>query len=231
MTLVIGLKAKDGVVIASDSRASSVITSNDTVQKIFKLGDHSAIGISGDGRLALYFLDQIKAGLIHEKGISDLAEQIRKEGKAKFNDFFEHLQPDKRPSLSLLLIGYTLDGKPEMYTLQSDDNFVPRKGITGFECIGVPYIADYLLNRLYESDIKIESGAEMCVLCIQETSSQDRSVGGPTRVATFSSSKLFQEMPSSEIEKLKQKAEQFQISRKTRFYPEDPDSGTEPPKI
>ena len=117
MTLVIGLKAKDGVVIASDSRASSVITSNDTVQKIFKLGDHSAIGISGDGRLALYFLDQIKAGLIHEKGISDLAEQIRKEGKAKFNDFFEHLQPDKRPSLSLLLIGYTLDGKPEMYTL------------------------------------------------------------------------------------------------------------------
>jgi 20S proteasome alpha/beta subunit len=222
MTLVIGLKAKDGVVIASDSRASSVITSNDTIQKIFKLGEHSAIGISGDGGLALYFLDQIKGGLIHERGISDLAEQVRKEGKSKFNDYFEHLEPDKRPVLSLLLIGYNQEGSPEIYTLRSSDNFVPRKGITGFECIGVPYIADYLLNRLYESDVKTEAGAEMCVLCIQETSSQDRSVGGPTHVATFSSTKSFQEMNSTEIEKLKQKAEQFQISQKTRFYPEEP---------
>lgn len=65
MTLVIALKAKDGVVLASDSRASSTITSNDTVQKIFKLGEHSAVGISGDGGLAMYFLDQIKGGLNH----------------------------------------------------------------------------------------------------------------------------------------------------------------------
>ena len=231
MTLVIALKAKDGVVLASDSRASSTITSNDTVQKIFKLGDHSAIGIAGDGGLAMYFLDQIKGDLNHGTGISHLAEQVRIAGKKTFNDFFEHLTPEKRPSLALLLIGYTLDHKPEMYTLQSVDNFVPRKGVTGFECIGVPYIADYLLNRLYELDIKTEAGAEMCVLCIQETSSQDRGVGGPTRVATFSSTKSFQEMPSSEVEKLKQKAEQFQISQKNRFYPEDPDSGTSTPTV
>ena len=90
MTLVIGIKAKDGVVIASDSRASSTITSNDTVQKIFKLGEHSAIGIAGDGGLAMYFLDQIKTKLNHGTGIEDLAEQVRVKGKATFNDFFEH---------------------------------------------------------------------------------------------------------------------------------------------
>ena len=231
MTLVIGLKAKDGVILASDSRASSIISSNDTIQKIFKLGDHSAIGISGDGPLAIYFLDQIKSSLNHGTGISDLAEQIRKKGKETFNDFFEHLKPDDRPSLSLLLIGYTLDNKPEMYTLRSKDNFVPRKGVTGFECIGVPYIADYLLNRLYESEIKTEAGAEMCVVCIQETSSQDRSVGGDTHVATFSETKSFQEIPSAEIDKLTQKAEQFRISQKNRFYPEDPNSGTTTPTV
>ncbi len=127
MTLVIGLKAKDGVVIASDSRASSVITSNDTIQKVFKLGEHSAIGIAGDGGLAMYFLDQIKADLDHLTGISNLAEQIRVKGKAKFNDFYEHLQPSQRPNLSLLLIGYTLDCTPEMYILRSEDNFVSKK--------------------------------------------------------------------------------------------------------
>ena len=116
------------------------------------------------------------------------------------------------------MIGYTLEGIPEMYILRSEDNFVPRKGVTGFECIGVPYIADYLLNRLYKSDIKTEAGAEMCVLCIQETSSQDRSVGGPTHVASFSSDKSFKEMALPEIEKLKKKAEQFQLSQKNRFY-------------
>ncbi len=229
MTLVIGIKAKDGVVIASDSRASSTITSNDTVQKIFKLGEHSAIGIAGDGGLAMYFLDQIKTKLNHGTGIEDLAEQVRVKGKATFNDFFEHLTPKQRPSLSLLLIGYTLDKKPEMYILCSDDNFVPRKGVTGFECIGVPYIAEYLLNRLYESEIKVDAGSEMSVLCIHETSSQDRGVGGPTRVATFSATKAFQEMSLPEIEKLKQKAEQFRISQKTKFYPEDPNSGSDQP--
>jgi len=226
MTLVIGMKAKDGVIIASDSRASSTLTSNDTVQKIFKLGEHSAIGIAGDGGLAMYFLDQIKDGLNHGTGISDLAEQVRTIGKKKFDDFFEHLTPDKRPSLSLLLIGYTKENKSEMYTLSSTDNFVPRKGVTGFECIGIPYIADYLLNRLYESDIKTESGEELCALCINETSSQDRSVGGPTRIATFSESKTFKELTQTEIEGLRQKAEDFQINRKSRFYPEDPNSGT-----
>ncbi|MDO8639451.1 MAG: hypothetical protein Q7R53_00860 [bacterium] len=232
MTLVIGLKAKDGVIIASDSRASTEITSNDTVKKIFKLGEHSAIGISGDGGLGMYFLDQIRADLNHGTGISDLVEQIRIKGKKTFNDFFEHLtDPKKRPPLSLLLIGYTLDGKAEIYTMDSKDNFVPRKGVTGFECIGIPYFADYLLNRLYESEIKTESGAELCVLCIQETSTQHRGVGQATDVAIFSATKAFQEMPSSEIEKLKNKAQQFQISQKNRFYPEDPDSGTGDPTM
>jgi 20S proteasome alpha/beta subunit len=229
MTLVIALKSKDGVVIGSDSKASSEITSNDTVQKVFKLSPHSAVGIAGDGGLAMYFLDQIKGGLDHTKGVLDLAEQIRVKGKEKFNDFFEHLTPEKRPSLSLLLAGYTTDKKPEIYTLNSRDNFVPRKAVTGFNCIGVPYIADYLLNRFYESEIKTDAGAEMCVLCIQETGNQDLSVGGPTRIYTFSDTKEFTEISSVDVEKLKEKTKLFQVNQKNGFYPEDPNSGTSSP--
>ncbi len=221
MTLVIGLKAKDGIVIASDSRASSDITSNDKVQKIFQLGEHSAIGIAGDGGLAMYFLDQIKPGLNHGTGIVDLAEQIRKKGKELFNDYFEHLQPGERPSLQLLLIGYTNDAKAEIYTLRSTDNFVPRKGVTGFESIGVPYFADYLLNRLYEPDIKTEAGVELCVLCIEETNSQHRGVGEANRVATFSNINPFVELPQAKIKELREKAQKFQIGQKSKFYPEE----------
>lgn len=229
MTLVIGLKAKNGIVVASDSKASAEITSNDTVQKVFQLGADSAVGIAGDGGLAMYFLDQIKNGLNYGTGISDLAEQIRIKGKEKFNDFFEHLDPDKRPSLSLLLAGYTKEKEPEIYTLNSRDNFVPRKSVTGFECIGVPYIADYLLNRLYEAEVKVDAGQEMCVLCIQETSSQSQGVGGPTRVFSFSPTIAFKELSSADVAELKKKTDRFHIVQKSRFYPEDPNEGSDTP--
>lgn len=228
MTLIIGLKSKDGIVITSDSKASATITSNDTVQKVFKLSDHNAIGIAGDGGLAMYFLDQIKEELNYNTGISDLAEQIRVKGKEKFNDFFEHLIPEKRPLLSLLLAGYTKEHqpRPEVYTLNSADNFVPRKAVTGFECIGIPFIADYLLNRLYDKEIRTEAAQELGVLCIQETSSQDSSVGGPTKVYTFSETQTFKELSTEEVSKLTERTKQFQVTQKSRFYPEDPNSGS-----
>ncbi|MEK7498143.1 MAG: hypothetical protein AAB656_04470 [Patescibacteria group bacterium] len=228
MTLIIALKSKDGVVVASDSKASAEITSNDTVQKVFKLNEHNAVGIAGDGGLAMYFLDQIKEDLNYNTGISNLAEQIRIKGKEKFNDFFEHLIPEKRPLLSLLLAGYTREHapQPEIYKLNSKDNFVPRKAVTGFECIGIPYIADYLLNRLYDSEIRLGSAEELGVLCIQETSSQDSSVGGPTKVYTFSETQEFKELTSEEVEKLKKKTDSVQLSQKSKFYPEDPESGS-----
>lgn len=229
MTLVIALKATDGIVIASDSKASSVITSNDTVQKVFKLGEHSAVGIAGDGGLAMYFLEQVKDGLNHGTGILNLAEQLRVHGKQKFNDFFEHLTPEKRPSLTLLLAGYSNDGEAEIYTLKSTDNFVPRAAVTGFECIGVPYIAEYLLNGLYETEVRTDAALEMGVLCVEATGSQNESVGGPTRVYHFNHEKVFSELSQTQVEKLKNKSSQFQFRQKSIFYPEDPNAGVDNP--
>jgi len=223
MTLIIGIKAKDGIVIASDSQATSELTSNDKVQKIFSIGDSSAVGISGDGGLAAYFLDQIMDELNHNRGIRDLAEEMRQKGKAKFDDFFEHLAPEKRPKLSFILVGYAQDDKAEIYILESKDNFVPRKCMVGYECIGVPYIADYLLTGLYETEVKMDGGAKMAVLCIQETSRQGGSgVGGETRVATIDAkTKTFRQMPVADVERLKQENSQFQTTQKNRFYPEE----------
>lgn len=228
MTLVIGIKTKDGIVIASDSQATSDLTSNDKVQKIFPIGYNSAIGMSGDGGLATYFLDQIKEELNYSQGILHLAEEIRQKGKAKFNDFFEHLSPEKRPGLSLILIGYSKEGNSEIYRLESKDNFVPRKCMVGYQCIGVPYIADYILTGLYEAtEVKMNGAAEMAVLCIEETARQGGSgVGGETRVATIdAATKTFKQIDKIDVEKMIKKVKQFQITQKSRFYPEDPDSG------
>ncbi|MFH2142964.1 MAG: hypothetical protein ABIJ97_11110, partial [Bacteroidota bacterium] len=188
MTLTIGIIAKDGVVLASDSRATSRFTCNDTVKKLFKLDEHNAVGIAGDGSLAMYFFDAISQNLNFRLGITELAEQLRKLGKAKFDEYFSHQSPDSRPTLIILLAGYTPtpENKPKIYELNSTDNFVPRESPTGFNCIGVPIIADYLLNRLYEPEITIKQATAMATFCIKETGSQDNTVGGPTQIATFS---------------------------------------------
>ena len=161
MTLTICIVAKDGIVLASDSRASSFLTSNDTVKKIFKLDDHNAVGIAGDGPLAMHFFDTIASELNFRNGVSVLVEQMCSLGKAKFDEFFSHQTPKDRPSLSIILAGYMPNGQPEIYTLNRNDNFVPRKSPTGFECIGIPIIANYLLNRLYEPGITTQHTAEL----------------------------------------------------------------------
>ena len=230
MTLTICIIAKDGIVLASDSRASSFLTSNDTVKKIFKLDDHNAVGIAGDGPLAMHFFDTISSELNFRNGVSVLVEQMRLLGKARFDEFFSHQTPKDRPSLSIILAGYMLDGKPEIYTLNSNDNFVPRKSPTGFECIGIPIIANYLLNRLYEPDVITQHAAELATFCIKETSSQDNRVGGPTQVASFSNTKQYAELSRDEIHKIEKKCDQFRLLQKGNFYPEDSTGGTTNPQ-
>lgn len=155
---------------------------------------------------------------------------MRASGKDKFNEFFSHQDPKDRPSLTVVLAGYTPGNKPEIYTLGSNDNFVPRKSPTGFECIGIPIIANYLLNRLYESDISTSHAAELATFCIKETGSQDYRVGGPTQIAIFSNTKQYAEMTREEIEKIERKCDQFRLLQKGNFYPEDSTSGTATPQ-
>lgn len=230
MTLTICIVAKDGMVLASDSRASSFLTSNDTVKKIFKLDSHNAVGIAGDGPLAMHFFDTISSNLNFRNGISNLAEQLRTLGKDKFNDFFSHQDPKDRPSLTIILAGYMQDSDPDnegqIYTLSSNDNFVPRKSPTGFECTGIPIIANYLLNRLYEQGINTKHAAELATFCIKETGSQDNRVGGPTQIAVFSNTKGYSELTKEEIEKIEDKCDQFRLLQKGNFYPEDISKGS-----
>ena len=230
MTLTICIVAKYGIGLASDSRASSFLTSNDTVKKIFKLDDHNAVGIAGDGPLAMHFFDTIASELNFRNGVSVLVEQMRSLGKARFDEFFSHQTPKDRPSLSIILAGYMPNGQPEIYTLNSNDNFVPRKSPTGFECIGIPIIANYLLNRLYEPGITTQHAAELATFCIKETSSQDNRVGGPTQIASFSNARQYAELSRDEISKMENKCDQFRLLQKGNFYPEDSTGGSSNPQ-
>lgn len=221
MTLVVGIIAKDGIVLASDSRMSSAITSNDKVQKILSLDKHSAVGVSGDGTLGVHFLETITEDLTFEKGIVKLVEDIRERGKAKFDDYYSHQRPEDRPILTFMIAGYTKTNEPRLYELSSKDNFIPRPSSTGFNCMGVPYFAEYLLNRLYESEINVKQAQEMAAFCIIETATQSHTVGGDIKIASFSVTKAYSELTPTEIAEIKSTCDTRHGLNKTKFYPEN----------
>lgn len=221
MTLTIGIIAKEGVVFASDSQATTNFTSNDTVKKIFKLDNHFAIGIAGDGSLAMHLFNLIQPELKFSDGINVLAEQIRELLKKKYDDYFSHQKLEDRAKLLILLGGHTKNNIPKIISLNSDDNFVPRESTTGFECIGVPVIATYLLNRYYQNDISINGAMLLSAYCIKETSSQDYSVGGSTQLSNFSNIEKYKEMSKDEITNIEKICEEFRPVLKGKFYPEE----------
>jgi 20S proteasome alpha/beta subunit len=222
MTLVVGIIAKDGIVMASDSRMSAEINSNDTVKKIIKLNEKNALGVAGDGTLGIHLMEVISENITFEHGIVKMVEQIREEGKRKFDDYYSHLEPQKRPSLTLLIAGYTKTGDARLYVLNSYDNFVPRPSSTGFNCIGVPYFADYLLNRFYQSEITMKQAQALAAFCILETESQAHGVGGNITITSFSTNSNYSELTPSEVAKIKEHCGQLHILNKGKFYPEEP---------
>lgn len=223
MTLTICIKAADGIVLASDSRATSrdprsETTINDTVKKIFPVGKYSAIGIAGDGGLAMTFLDDLKDEIHRDSEIRKLAKEFHKFGKGIFDEWFSHEKPEDRVGLLILLAGYSTDKEAEIYKLYSFDNFVPRKSTTGFDCLGITYLAQYLLNRFYQPDITVEHAAELAAFCIKETASQDGKVGGNLQLASFSPSNKFHEFTPQEIGRLERQCEELRLEFRARVY-------------
>lgn len=222
MTLTICIKAADGIVLASDSRATSrdprsETTINDRVKKIFSVGKYSGIGIAGDGGLAMSLIDELKEKIHAESEIRKLTKEFHEFGREFFNNWFSHEKPSERSFLSIILAGYTTTVESEIYNLFSFDNFVPRKSTTGFSCLGVSYLAQYLLNRFYQPDMTVEHAAELAAFCIIETASQDGKVGGELQLASFSSESEFHEFTVQQIEDIKLKCKELREKMRLGF--------------
>jgi 20S proteasome alpha/beta subunit len=233
MTLVIGIIAKDGFVIASDSRASSMMSSSDSADKFFPLNDDVVVGIAGDGNIATHVFDRIKEEdkIDFKSSISVISERISEEFSAYFNKYFPDIAYQDRARLQILLAGYSKDTprKPHLYTLDSDDNFVPRQSTPGHFSLGTFYVSEYLLNRIYVKDkMSSAQAAKLSIFCLRETSLQNQKVGGAFKVGTFSTTQPFTLMSNAEIKTLFNQCKNKQDTNKNWFYPEEME-GSLPP--
>jgi 20S proteasome alpha/beta subunit len=236
MTLAISITAKDGVALAADTRVTSgdprgPTTVNDTVKKIFELGDFCGLSIAGDGGLGASVIDAIYYELHKNPGyrqlsVDEMMVTCREKAVRKYNEWFTDVAYEDRPTLHMMISGYRKDIShggfidcPEIFTLHSERNFAPHRWtLVGFMAIGITPLATYLLNTLYTKEITLKHALELAVFAILETASQDGKVGKDIQLASFSLDKPFRLYTQEETVEFVTQASRHRMDLRKAFY-------------
>jgi 20S proteasome alpha/beta subunit len=215
MTLILGLRGKDGVVLAADSRGTigdprGLTAIDDTQTKLFQLGKYCGLAVAGSSELAAKCVDELRP--ILAKGGHQYADAIMQEARVlarkNYDDWFSKFKLEERPAVMFLLCGYERGAGqnaavvPRTYMLTSQLDFAPQLMPNGNGLAGVPQYAIYLLNRLYNPDMTVSHLPRLAAYLIGETATQDPKVGGPIRIATITPQDGFKLLGQAEVDEI-----------------------------
>jgi len=206
VTLLVAIKARDGLALAADSRGTfgdprGVTAQNDSQQKAHVLAPHVAVLAAGSGEVGTVIVQEVANDLQQRAldGVTEVMNVLRDTTRRNYQEWFPSVpaiqapqlaitgQAPVRPDLAFIVAGYELasegeGNEPKMYQLQAGTDFSPMLHDYGFAVAGVAQYALYLLNRLYEPDRSVQEMTALAVYVITETASQDGKVGGPVNV-------------------------------------------------
>jgi len=219
LTLILCLRGKNGMILASDSRGTfgdprGVTAQNDTQRKLYAVSKYVGILVAGSGELGAMLMNEISTKVKNDgvEGATEVMNIAREILKKRFDEWFARfsLQPIQgipapiRPTLIVIIGGYDLDNEKrpkvqKIYSLNCHLDFAPMLHDYGFALEGVAQYALYLLNRLYASESAIKNLLPLAAYVITETASQDGKVGGPVQMMTITPEKGCEILNSEEI--------------------------------
>jgi 20S proteasome alpha/beta subunit len=238
MTLILCLKGKDGMVLASDSRGTfgdprQVTAQNDNQKKVYPLSKFSGMLIAGSGEFGAMVFSEVHQQMQQKQdaGVTEVMEVVRNTLKSKFDEWFSpkrfQLQPmqgvpaPSRPELVVIIGGYdVVNGEPKIsriFTLVSALDFAPMLHDYGFALQGVGQYALYLLNRFYKPDASVGNLVALGAYTIAETASQDGKVGGPIQIMTITAQGA-KELSASEVKMVADENEKRREALRGSFY-------------
>lgn len=201
MTLLVALKASDGIVMAADSRGTfgdprGVTAQNDTMIKAYPLGATAGCLLAGSGEIGSLLIQEFQRqlGASQAADVEQLVASLIDFARGKYQHWFPSIPPVAppmmlqagqmvgRPDVTILIAGYDSQGESAIYQLSSGLDWAPMLHNYGFAVAGVPQYALYLLNRLYDSNKTRKELEALAVYVITETASQDGKVGGPVQL-------------------------------------------------
>jgi len=198
-TTTLGMVCKDGVVIATEKRATmGTLIAHKTTQKLYKIDEHLALataGLVGDLQVLARYLNA-EANLYRlkrdakmpVKSAATLMSNIL--NQRKFYPYY----------VQLILGGYDNTGG-HVYSLDAAGGAIPDKYTSAGS--GSPYVFG-VLEDTYRDDMTTNEGIDIAVRAITAAMSRDSASGGMINVAVITEHG-FKEVPESEIKKRMEK--------------------------
>ena len=198
-TTTLGMVCKDGVVIATETRATmGTLIAHKATKKLYKIDEHLALataGLVGDLQVLARYLNaeanlyRLKRDVkIPVKSAATLMSNIL--NQRKFYPYY----------VQLILAGFDNTGG-HVYSLDAAGGAIPDKYTSGGS--GSPYVFG-VLEDSYEDDLSIDEGVNIAIRAITAAKNRDSASGGKINVAVISKDG-FKEITEDEITKRMEK--------------------------
>jgi proteasome beta subunit len=194
-TTTLGIVCKEGVVIATETRATmGTLIAHKETKKLYKIDEHLALataGLVGDLQVLARYLNA-EANLYRLKrdvkmpveSAATLMSNIM--NQRKFYPYY----------VQLILGGFDNSGG-HIYSLDAAGGAIPDKYTSGGS--GSPYVYG-VLEDLYEENITVDQGINIAIRAIDAAKKRDSASGGLTNIAIITKDG-FKEISQDEIKK------------------------------
>ncbi|KAF5089229.1 archaeal proteasome endopeptidase complex subunit beta [Methanobacterium aggregans] len=192
-TTTVGLTCKDGVVFATERRATmGNLVAHKVAEKIFRIDDHIGATIAGSVSHAQVLMKYISA----EVALYRLRNgaRISVDSAATLTSNILHSNP---LYVQTLLGGVDAKG-PAIYSLDPAGGVVKDMVISTGS--GSPFAYGVLEDR-YSEDLYVEEGVDVAVRAIKSAIERDTYSGNGMLVATITEEEGFKMLPPEEVEK------------------------------
>ena len=188
-TSILGIVCKDGIIMASDRRATAgnlVLAKN--IQKTIKVTDY--VVVSGTGGAA--DIEMLQKIVRAELKLKELKSRTRPTVSEAANligmlSFKNIRQFSTIPSVAgTLIAGFNEDGSCELYSIEPAGSVMKIEDYDANFSSGMPFILG-LLERQYKKDLTIQEGVDLAIESLK--SSTQRDIGSGNAIDVFSITK------------------------------------------
>lgn len=226
MTLAMALRAYDGLVLATDSRATGgPHQSDDTSEKFLQVNRDIGVmtyglavpGYTGISRL-VETVKSKREELTYFKPIADAAGDIFRTEHASWLN--EEKQQGREIPADLNKVGFILggyDSATNQFKIShwESPEFHKQEFPEGYLLAAQWHLARFLINKLFYPEVSVEQLSELAVFLLVETSISEPTVGGPLQLATITLSQGFQRLHEKDIDEiLRRSQKRFCLFRK-----------------
>jgi len=192
-TTILGMVCKEGVVIASERRATTgTLIAHKSTRKVYKIDEHLGLataGLVGDLQvLARYLSAEVNLYRLKRdrhipiKGAATLLSNIL--NQRKFYPYY----------VQLILGGWDSEGG-HIYSLDAAGGAIPDKYSSGGS--GSPYVYG-VLEDLYKDDLSVDEGVDIATRAVNAAMQRDSASGNGIDIAVITE-KEFRMIPEDEI--------------------------------